>query len=795
MRAAGAAILFVSSVAVAPAAAAEQRQALNLPAGRLGDALAVLGRQAGVSVGLTDPALANARVAAVKGNISVGEALRRLLRGHQATFVVIDPVTFRIVPTKAAKPSPRKAPLPRPERTRATPQPRALPQVAEEPSEIVVVASRRQVPLVSYPGSVSILRNDDLALADGSRGSDALVSRLASLTSTHLGPGRNKLFIRGISESSFNGPTQALVGQYLGETRINYNAPDPDLRLADLERVEVLAGPQGTLYGAGSLGGIIRLVPNAPKLDRVEGSLALGAAHTFHGGSGGDALAVVNVPLVEDRVAARFSGYAVAEPGYIDDSQRQLEDVNSVRILGGRLGLRAVFGPWWTIDLAATGQQIRGNDAQFAERGEKRLTRRSSVRQNYGNDYRTGNIVAAHEREGYRFVATAGVVDQELRERYDATQVFIPPTAYDLTTRVSLFSTEARLSRQGAAGAGWVVGAAYLRNHSDQSREVEQSGVKQLRNRVGNSVSEGALYGEASVEILPNVSAMLGGRLAHARLSSSGFVFVPGFPLPQQPEEASRSQTRFLPAAAISFKPAPSLFVYGRYQESFRPGGLAIARSEFRRFRSDKLRAVELGSRYGGADVGDFDASATVSYTRWSDIQADTIDNFGEPTTVNVGDGRIYTLDVQAGWRPAPGLALNLAAVLNDSKVTNMSPGLFSGGGALAGVAPLSGRLAAGYSAVAPGGIEMRFSAAARYIGRSNLGSGELLRKAQGDWVDISLDMEATSGRYSFNAGVTNLLDTAANRFALGTPFTILSREYVTPVRPRTIRASLGVAF
>ncbi|WP_163278767.1 Plug domain-containing protein, partial [Enterobacter hormaechei] len=74
--------------------------------------------------------------------------------------------------------------------------------------------------------------------------------RVASLASTHLGPGRNKLFIRGIADSSFVGPTQATVGQYWGNSRITYSAPDPDLKLYDIGRVEVLEGPQGTLYGA-----------------------------------------------------------------------------------------------------------------------------------------------------------------------------------------------------------------------------------------------------------------------------------------------------------------------------------------------------------------------------------------------------------------------------------------------------------------------------------------------------------------------------------------------------------------
>src|SRR3546814_5101990 len=93
---------------------------------------------------------------------------------------------------------------------------------------------------------------------------DSILSRTASVSSTHLGPGRNKLFIRGIADSSFTGPTQSTVGQYFGDIRLSYNAPDPDLRLYDIDNVEILEGPQGTLYGAGSLGGIIPVRSESP---------------------------------------------------------------------------------------------------------------------------------------------------------------------------------------------------------------------------------------------------------------------------------------------------------------------------------------------------------------------------------------------------------------------------------------------------------------------------------------------------------------------------------------------------
>ena len=776
---------------VASAAHAAERHRLDLPAGRLGDAVVTLGNQARISIGIADAALAGERVPAIGGRLTVEQALRRLLRGKSARYVIVESGLVRLVRERPRMRKPAQMPA------RVAPAPLPAPAPVEH-EDVIVTASRWDVPLRSFPGGVLIVRGDDPELTSGVRGTEALVSRLPSLTSTHLGPGRNKLFVRGIADSSFNGPTQATVGQYLGETRLNYNAPDPDLRLHDIERVEVLTGPQGTLYGAGSLGGIIRIVPNAPQLDRFEATASAGASLTQHGDPGADAAALVNVPVAGGEAAFRLSGYAVSEGGYIDDIQRNLDDVNRVRVVGGHLAVRSAPDAQWTIDFSATGQRIRGEDAQFAERGLGRLTRRSTLKQDFGNDYLLGSIVATKEWDDFRFVASTGLVRQKLEERYDATRAGNPPAAYDLSTDVSLLTAEARLSRQRSGGVGWLVGATVLDNRSDQRREVTVAGgaTRQLRNRLENDIVEGALYGEGTVRLVPGVTATLGGRISASRLSSSGFAFQPGFPLPSSPVTASRGDTRFLPAAALAARASPDLLLYARYQESYRAGGLAIFGDEFSRFRPDKIRSYEAGLRYGVLGAGAVDAAAAVVYTRWSDIQADTLNNFAELTTANVGDARIYTLDLSAGWRPLPGLSVEAAAALNDSALTTLTLGGSSiPSPPFPGVADFNGRLAAHYAFAASDRFNLRLSAAARYTGRSNLGAGDFLRRPQGDWLDLSLSLRVDSGRQSLLLSVTNLLDTDASRFALGSPFTLDQKDHTTPVRPRTVRLGWETRF
>ncbi len=111
----------------------------------------------------------------------------------------------------------------------------------------------------------------------GMQGLDSLVS---GMTVTNLGPGRNKILLRGISDGVFTGLTQSTVGLYLDLTPITYSAPDPDLKLIDIDRVEVLRGPQGTLYGTGPIGGVVRIVTRRPELGREDLAVALTRSHT-----------------------------------------------------------------------------------------------------------------------------------------------------------------------------------------------------------------------------------------------------------------------------------------------------------------------------------------------------------------------------------------------------------------------------------------------------------------------------------------------------------------------------------
>jgi outer membrane receptor protein involved in Fe transport len=774
--------------------------AIDLPAGSLGAAVVALGHQAHVDVVVDDAALWTRPVAALRGRYAPADALKRLLARTGARAIPVGPASWRIRPAPMPSPRPHRA-----EPTAAPPPPPA----AADAAAIVVTASKRDLRLRDFPGTVTILDGLDLTFG-GPGGTDAILSRLASVSSTYLGAGRNKLFIRGIADSSFTGPTQATVGQYLGDLRLTYNAPDPDLRLYDISSVEVLEGPQGTLYGAGSLGGIIRTVPNVPALDTTSGSLAMGVSATEHGAPGGDISAMANLPVITDTVGLRLVGYGESDGGYIDNPLRQKDNINRTNIAGGRATLRVSPGGGWTIDIGGIYQRNHGDDSQYADAGGPPLTRSSPVAEGFNADYKLGEMVISKDWDGLHFRSSTGIVGQHLSERFDASPIGAPAEVFTQRNATRLITTEARLWRPMQNGFGWVIGASYIDNRTILDRALGPPGATLPVTGVDNSIHEATLYGEASLRLLPWLTATAGGRASFARLSGGGNDVVPAASiieaLARAQVIADRKATSLLPSFALTASPLDRLTLYMRYQQGFRPGGLAIQSGFVQRFHSDRVETVEGGLRYGRPGPHGWDISASLSGTRWDNIQADFIDASGLPSTANIGNGRILSLAASASWRPLASLRLDAALAFNDSKVTEPSEtyqallivaaasGSSDAMRRIPNIARVTGRAGFDWQRPLGDGLALRVYGWARYVGRSRLGVGPFLGEEQGDYTDSALTARIGTPGLGASLTLTNLADSIGNRFALGTPFAI-GREQITPLRPRTIRIGLDAKF
>lgn len=774
-------------IAAAPANAM-QDVSFNIPAGHLGTALVALGEQGGLTVGVSDPAIAQIETRGLRGRMPVRQALSLLLRGTGYSFAFVGPHAVRIVPAATRHPAREAAVAP-------SAGPSSAP-VQEPFPDIIVTASKQGVALDRFGGTVFMvdLGNEDVGRF-GARGSEALLERLPTLASTSLGPGRNKIFIRGVADSSFNGPSQSIVGQYLGDVRLTFNAPDPDIQLYDVQRVELLEGPQGTLYGTGSLGGILRLVPNAPDASGPAASASGGMMTIAHGDPGGDAAAMVNLPL-NPQLAVRAVGFGSLEGGFIDDLGQGRSNVNRVTTYGGRAALLWRPGNDWEVELGGLAQYISGRDGQYTMRGLPPLTRATRFAQPFDNDYQLGQFTIRKRWAGVDLVSATGLVRHSLETRFDATgfpgtsgtQLFVE----DID--ISLFSNETRLSQPDAQGEGWVVGWSLLQDTSRIRRSLGPPAALQSIAGVRNEISEAALFGQFSQPITEGLVGTIGGRLTYSRGS--------GMPLevPTKKGEPDRTDVRFSPTVALTWRPGQTVLVYARFQQGFRAGGLAVSAAgsatSVQRFESDSLTSYEAGIRFGRGASDRFSFSAAISYARWADIQADLIDSNGLPHTTNLGDGRIYGLEMEAAWRPDASWSFDLGAFLNESALTAPAPAFAAADERdLPNIPGAGARAAAHFETGLSPAVRLRLDAALRYVGESQLGIGPPLDIKQGGIVEGQIGARLDFGRFGLSLDVDNMFDTRGNRFSFGNPFTVADGRQTTPLRPRTIRLGFDASF
>ena len=775
-----------------PAAAAESRN-FNIPAQRLDNALIALGNETQISIGGIDQRLAGARSKPVRGRMTIAQALTMMLRGTGFTFQIVDSETVRIVPVPPPRPRTKPAPAPRPTPNR----PRiAVPTLP--PTEIVVTATKQGQPLDSYAGTAHIETVGGIGIGQ-SQGTAAFVGRIPTLSSTNLGPGRNKLFVRGIADSSFSGPTQSTVGIYLGDLRLTYNAPEPDLRLYDIDRVEVIEGPQGTLYGAGALGGIIRIVPKMADAGAFRASATAGRSVTRDGAPGYDLGGMINLPLLTDRVGLRVVGYKQLEGGYIDNARLGTENGNRTRIEGARANLRIEPGDNWTIDINGLLQNIDTRDGQYAETDQPRRTHAANIAQPHDNDFKAAGVEIAKGWGDLKLISSTGIVDHDLSEVFDATgyggkseiQIFEEHEAIRLLTH------ETRLSHRGPSGNSWVAGFGLVRNIDRIDRRLGRLDAPAALGRLRNQQTEIAVFGEATQRIAPRLSGTLGARMVFAEtigelMGGSGEDFEP-----------KRRQVRFLPTAALSWKPNSDLLTFVRYQSGFRSGGIAITAGQTnaaQRFDSDSIHTAELGIRLGSeSDTAGprFSGGITTFYSIWTDIQADLIGFDGLPFTENIGRGTVYGAEINARWHASDHLFFDGALFVNRSALTNPAEGLEEADERpLPNIARTGARFSAAWERSLSANLTFKLDGTVRLIGASSLGTTAplILEHSETTQVDLSASVVASRG-WAISLDATNLLDASGNTFSYGNPFTVADGKQITPLRPLTIRFGIRAGF
>jgi len=337
---------------------------------------------------------------------------------------------------------------------------------------ITVTATKRSESIQKLPFSISAI-SDETMSNSGAQNFTDLISSVPSLGIFKTGSGRSQIILRGVnaSNASEDDPqTQETVGLYVDDAPISVNGFNPEFGLFDLERVEVLRGPQGTLFGAGAMAGAIRLVTRKPVLDTVEGSVETSVGEIDHGGTSYDMRGVINVPLVANTAAMRISMYDDRFGGFIKNSTTGENNINRGDAVGGRIALRVVPTDSLTVDLSVWSHDATDHGRGLDETGD--YTRAYQSPENSGQDYTLSNLTLTQELGWGSVVSVTSYLDMNVLNRWNLDKIYEstfpalgvangPMASLADETHLNDFTQEIRAVSKDEGALKWLVGTYY----------------------------------------------------------------------------------------------------------------------------------------------------------------------------------------------------------------------------------------------------------------------------------------------------------------------------------------------
>lgn len=694
---------------------------------------------------------------------------------------------------------------------------------------VVVTAQKRTESLQDVPLSVSVIGSAGLKNMGAQNFTD-LISSVPSLASFQTGPGRSQLIMRGVTTggvSEDDPQTQETVGLYVDESPISVNGFNPEFGFFDLERVEVLRGPQGTLYGAGAMSGAVKLVTRKPDLYRFGGSVEGDVGQIRFGGTNADARGVVNVPLIDGKLAVRASAFHSTFGGYIDNTQTGEKDLNRSHTNGGRIALRATPTDSVIVDLSYFGQKT-GDGGRPIDEG----TLARSYASPEGSEARSQllNGTVNVDLGWGDFVSSSSFLKFDITNRRELDKLLATVTtavngALADQTHLTDFTQEFRLASKDEGPFKWLAGVYFNHRIRDYVNNFPVPGFDAATG-IDNTqlgapadspfygydnvdVVQGALFGEATYTIGP-VALTAGLRSFHWRenffLYSSG-VFNGGITTTGQ-REATESGNN--PKFNATYKIDKDQLVYVQAAKGFRFGGinqivpLNLCQSELTAnnlavpastYASDSLWNYEVGDKATWLD-GRLTVNASAFLIKWKDIQANRGLNCGFSYRENAAGLTSKGLELETTLRPIPGLTLTAGGSYVNATLDQDVPDLAAVAGDRAPFVPkVSYNTSAEYRFPVGGGAQAFLWGSWQHVGQraTNFNPALASYRSMGAYNVVNLRGGVSFGQVEMSLYVKNLTDSRGTQRALSaTPF---DAEGAYRITPRTIGVTSRVAF
>jgi iron complex outermembrane receptor protein len=583
----------------------------------------------------------------------------------------------------------------------------------DDVQQVVVTAQKRVQTMVDVPQSMSVVGGDTLDKHQATGFADYL-KLVPSLQLVQSTPGEGRLVLRGLD----TGGVASTVAVYLDETPFGSSSGlangailAGDFDTFDLARIEVLRGPQGALYGASSLGGLVKFVTNAPELDRFALRARLGAATVDGGKVAYRSNLVVNTPL-SDTVALRMSGSYQKEPGFIDSIGTGGSDIerniNGARNYGGRASLLYKPGTTFDLRLSAVAQNIATDapstvesDPDTLETLYGRPTQSQFVPHMRDIHYRVFNGTANWNLGAASLTSSTSYSTQKQFAREDVSfnlselveGVFGVPNELYLgqETELKKFTQELRLSSNAGKQFDWLAGLYY----TDEQGAIAQryhavvpgsmtpaSGLPLLADiRLRSNYREVAAFANTTIHLTPVYDLDVGGRYSHNKQDArqTGDGALAGGPAD---DSADSSEGVFTYAVALKRKFSERSAVYARAAKGFRPGGPNVlppnpGPGTSATYDSDSVMSYEAGLKTQTVD-GMWSLDLSAFHIKWKDIQLLAVVN-GFGVNTNGAGATADGVEISAGFRPMRGLRLSANGAWNKARLDGATDPLVGG--------------------------------------------------------------------------------------------------------------------
>lgn len=579
-----------------------------------------------------------------------------------------------------------------------------------ENESIIVTAQKYKQTLRDVSISIAVIGERNIA-ETGKDSLEDFINTVPGLSVSSGGPGLSTLAIRGITTGGVRQDepqTKETVGLYIDEAPVSVNGYNPDISLFDIARIEVLRGPQGTLYGAGSMGGTIRIITNQPDASGLAGMGESTLSVTQHGGTNYNLRGMINLPLAPNETALRATAYHGDYDGFIDDTATNRRNVNFTRTSGAHIQLGMALDERLDANVSF---MIHDLETRAREEQSAPFTRAVQAFDGTGDNLKLYSGTLNYQLDGVSITSATSYMDKRNVNRASIESLLLAafgyqsPSALVDTTKVRSFTQEIRLASDREGRLSYVLGAYFQHYRRDYAQDGTVPGIDSVvgvpSTFLGTPRADQLFYGtqnidqkqwaafsEVSLELLPHVAATIGARAFSFRESYSTYssgLYNGGI----DSSSGKTSETGVTPKFGISYQPERNRLFYAVVSKGYRLGGVnttvpqnlcqadlnSLGRNgSAKDFGSDHVWNYEIGTKASSAD-GAWSANASAYYIKWDDMQTTlTLPSCFFSFRTNVGQVRSVGLELELSGRLSDRTDLQASLGLTDSRLTRDVP-------------------------------------------------------------------------------------------------------------------------